>query len=42
MRQEGTWRRMTFLHGEWTDVLLYGITRPEWRNERSYRASRDF
>jgi hypothetical protein len=34
---KGTWSRMTFLRGEWADVLLDGITRPEWRDERAYR-----
>ncbi|MCC6791343.1 MAG: GNAT family N-acetyltransferase [Thermomicrobiales bacterium] len=42
MRHEGTWRRMTFLHGTWTDVLLYGITRQDWGSEAVYRQGRDF
>lgn len=42
LRHEGTWRRMTFLHGQWVDVLLYGITRPDWGSDADYRATRDF
>jgi RimJ/RimL family protein N-acetyltransferase len=29
-RREGTLRSALFHHGRWHDVLVYGVTRPEW------------
>ena len=29
-RKEGTLRSALFHHGGWHDVLVYGVTRPEW------------
>jgi RimJ/RimL family protein N-acetyltransferase len=42
MQREGVWRRMMFLHGEWVDVLLYGILRAEWGDHAHYAAEHDF
>ncbi len=42
MQLEGRWRRMMFLHGEWVDILLYGILRSEWKNETEYRSAHPF
>lgn len=37
-RQEGSLRRVLFHHGEWHDVVQYGITREEWREGRDRTA----
>jgi RimJ/RimL family protein N-acetyltransferase len=34
MRKEGTLRSALFHHGRWHDVLVYGVTRPEWAARR--------
>jgi len=33
-RVEGTLRSSLFHHGQWHDVRIYGITRPEWATRR--------
>jgi RimJ/RimL family protein N-acetyltransferase len=40
LRRDGLYRRVTFLHGRWTDVYLYSIVRDDWVDEASYRAGR--
>jgi RimJ/RimL family protein N-acetyltransferase len=42
MTHEGVVRGIYFLHGQWTDLRLYGITRAEWGDEASYRARGTF
>jgi ribosomal-protein-alanine N-acetyltransferase len=40
MQKEGTYRRVSFLHGRYVDLHLYSIVREDWKDERSYRKSR--
>jgi ribosomal-protein-alanine N-acetyltransferase len=40
MKKEGTYRRVSFLHGEYSDMYLYSIVREDWGNESVYRKNR--
>jgi len=41
-QQEACCRRLMFLHGQWVDILLFGILRSEWQNDAAYRARDNF
>lgn len=34
-RREGAMKRVLFHHGDWHDVVVYGITRSEWKNRKT-------
>lgn len=40
MQRDGLYRRVTFLHGRYVDVLLYAIVREDWKDEETYRQGR--
>ena len=40
MQQEGSYRRVTFLHGTYVDMNVYSIVRADWRDEDTYRRGR--
>jgi ribosomal-protein-alanine N-acetyltransferase len=33
-KREATLRKAFFIHGEWRDMLLYGMLREEWKEPR--------
>lgn len=42
MQRDGVYRKVTFLHGRYSDMLLYSITREDWGSEEAYRKGREF
>ncbi len=40
MQKEGSYRRVTFVHGEYMDMDVYSIVRNDWIDEHAYRQGR--